>query len=191
MSKTPVRRVFPSGTVEDLVKQQTTHLLREARRIDEKGYAVFIHHLNSDGATSHLYRYFSGAFDNFLDDIRQHPIIVHVWPDVTKLPDILRTGRVFDYPLRFKCILPRIRRILPIVAAVELMGTTTTTARKDTGYKRRIQGAGTLFEVRSCSSSSAVTGSSKDALLALLRVLDMPHHRAVLTGRDIPDHAKP
>lgn len=177
-----------ANTFTEAVQLQTTIMLKIAKRLDEKGYAVMVHGLNRDGKNErYLYTYFSGATPRFLYNWAAHkwgagplnkrrkPVIVHIHPSMASWELVAKTGNVTGNPLAFSCSIPNRKHFKPIHASLDLM------CKK---YDRRTRswGGNGVLEAEVGSDVIHYRGKDKDELELLLRVLDMPPHREILTG---------
>lgn len=165
---------------EQAVQRQCAHMIRLAQRIDERGYGVMVHGLNKSQSSSLWpYSYYVGGTNRFYDawrtEFKRKTVLVHVWPKVNG--DQLLTeidGKWQEREFRFYLNVGRAVKLRPIIAALELMAET----RK--GRFGATRGGGIL----SCTQLSdrfEFTGSGRAALTTVLRVLEMPHHREILT----------
>lgn len=166
-------------TFESAVQRQCDYLLRAARRLDERGYAVIVHRLNPESTQSNLpFGYFNGALEQYAKCwIKEHKcksVLVHIWPHAgEELLKSMVDGKVFDRPFTFIANVPRALRCRGLVAALELMSSIST----GRGSKR---GAG-IFHCSRMSDRFEFKGEGRNALEAMLRMLDMPQHRELLT----------
>lgn len=163
---------------EETIQQQAEYMLRVARRIDERGYGVLVHRLNPDSASSPL-PYFDGAigglFKDWRKEFRRKAVLVHVWP----VPDAnlvlsRKDGRWQDRAFAFMLDVPRATRCRPLVAALELMS--EIREKRDGGFK----GVGMLQCTR-LSDRFEFKGHNRNALVTVLRILEMPQYREALT----------
>lgn len=167
-------------TAADALRAQFEIMLTQARRADERGYMVLLHHLNPDANDyGFLYGSFNAALTRFLEDRRAHGrgrriAIVHVWPE----KDAVLTGKPFDGVLSFSIELPRSREYRPLCDALGLMSARMIRIE---GSKRTREKRGTgIFTWTEKSSVHEYSGTGRTALETLLRVLEIPHHRSIL-----------
>lgn len=182
-----------SETYTEALQKQCDLMLKIAKRLDEKGYAVLFHKLNPVAAhEQHTYAYFLGAVTRFAGDWSEfrsrgrsrrtvvHPVFLHVWPQEwcgTVRQDIelvRRTGKVFDHPFNFRCQIPVRVRYRSIHASLAVMTNNVKRGERATTSDR--------LNVRPLSDTLEYVGDTKDQLEILLRILDMPQHRKILLG---------
>lgn len=181
-------------TFTGALQLQCDIILKIARRLDEKGYAVVAYKMNPDASHErHPYTYLLGALARFATDwgevVSKHrsrvtarrPIFVNVWPQEwvgtarQDLEVVRRTGRVFDHPFTFRCMIPVRVRYREIHAALAVM---THKANAFGG-----QQVTDRLNSRKRSDTIEYMGSTRDQLEILLRVLEMPQHQKILLGR--------
>jgi|SRR5215472_3570538 len=144
------------------IQQQTAWLNRYAKQLDERGYCVLVHYLNSDGGpcNENLYRYFTGGFEPFLRSLRQHPVIVHVYPTSTATSYEQGLRNFQHFYVRFRGV----RRLKPIIATLNMYNDD--------------------FERRKYNNGDWEYNSRKpEALKLMLQILNIPHHREILTAK--------
>lgn len=167
-------------TFAELIDLQCAHMTRAAKRLDDKGYIVFVYNLNRYGENDAFpHRYFNGAmwevFNQWCKANRRQVISVRVVPAPKHVELIQKDGKPFDHPFTFIANIPRAKRCREIVAALELMATTQK------GRHGAANGVGILRRTE-LSDRFEFVGEDRAAFETLLRVLEMPHHRALLTG---------
>jgi hypothetical protein len=167
-------------------------LMRKAiERVETKGYYITFAGLNQDGTDPrYIFNYFGGGLNQYLDTalaLRGRRLVkVLVWlhdkgtrkdPDPIKL-EAIRTGRLFDYPFGFKAILPDRKAYMPIITALELM----SKKKVKTGKRSyEFKGSGFLNQ-ENVGGRAEFVGHGREPFETVLRVLEMPHHRAILLG---------
>ena len=163
----------------DALRVQCEAMLTQAKRADERGYCVLVHGLNS-GALDNgfLYGPFAGALLRWLEERRSNAArrvaVVNVFPEAAAAT----TGKPFDGALSFSLELPKTRSWRPICSAIELMS--AKRERVEGVYQTRGTG---VFVWKPMSSCHHYSGSGRTALETLLRILEIPHHRRIMTGR--------
>lgn len=171
-----------TNTFTETVEYQCRQMLHAAKRLDERGYIMHVWGVNRDdptaappyGTTTALMQ---ALTKEWCAKHRRRCVIVHVWPNSMpplEWDDLWRTGRVFDHPFRFVTNVPRTRRLRIIVAALELMSATTQ------GRGNPTMGTGMLLRTE-LSDRFEFAGEGRGALTAVIRVLEMPDHWALLT----------
>ena len=187
-------------TYTEAVQLQCDIMLKVAKRLDERGYAVIVHWLNPDAKhEKHPYGLFLGALDRFAKDWAKHwsagkaraevkrPVFINIWSQQRSyvkgkgciIPDDAREC-LLERPFSFSCRLPWRDRYKSIHAALELMSVQHNTT------KNIVTGTGCLIGAFSEHGDFVeYRGNKKEQLEILLRVLDMPHHREMLRGGKI------
>lgn len=168
-----------STTFAEVIDLQCAHMARAAKRLDDKGYIVFVYNLNRFGESDAFpHRYFNGAmwevFHQWRKANRRAVVSVRVVPSAKHVELIQKDGKPFDHPFTFVANIPRARRCREIVAALELMATTQK------GRSGPAKGVGMLRQTQ-LSDRFEFIGEDRAAFETLLRVLEMPHHKALLT----------
>lgn len=171
-----------TDTFTETVEHQCRQMLHAAKRLDERGYILHVWGVNYEDATGKLPFGTTTVLMKTLEaqwraKHRRRCVIVHVWPGnmtPSEREDMHRTGRVFDHPFTFKANVPRTRRLRIIVAALELMSALKTKRYGPT------TGVGMLLRTE-LSDRFEFAGQGRGALTAVLRVLEMPDHRELLT----------
>jgi hypothetical protein len=157
-----------SETFEQAMALQCAIMMTEARRIDMRGYAILRCGLNQDATNNQrIYSYLSGAFEQFLGD----------WDIANKKRHVLiflRTPK--DNTINFHFRVPTVKSHRPLLAALEIMA--MKVSRSESWTKPR----GAVLTVLAMSNQCQFRGFSADALKTVLNILDMPQHRAILTG---------
>lgn len=174
------------GPFTAALQAQANLMVSAGRSLDTRGYAVVVVGLNADATSDRfLFPYLSGGMTQFLKvfgpaaGLRRPPII-RVNPHCRTVQEreaLTQSGKVFDGPFNFCLTIGKTRQFQPVLAALELFGSVRTGR-----YDKNPKGAG-VFTVTRMSDYVEVAGSGKDALTALLRILEMPQHRECLLKR--------
>ena len=159
---------------------QVQLITRAAERAHVKGYFAVVHQLNPDARSDrHLYSYFAGALTRWARDWcvahRRYCIVVDIFPG--------RQG-VLDDTLIFKLKIPRRKPLQPIIVALQLM------SKKKAKRWAPAEGTGTLIMVP-FTDYMEFAGEGREALEVAIAVLDMAHHRAILTARNTEPETEP
>ncbi len=187
-------------TYTEALETQCKIMLNIARRLDEKGYAVIVHRLNTDAAhNGFAYTYLLGGLNKYLSEwadkdaegqsraTRKRPIIVDIWPKVKEYDkaamkwdefDISpwRLGKMLSTPFTFRCQIPERVRYKELHSSLQLMSAVVK------GRNAYTTAQAALLAVR-VSGCVEYKGDSKSQLQILLSVLEMPQHRKILLGQ--------
>jgi hypothetical protein len=165
-----------AATFTEAVQAQTTIMLNIAKRLDERGYAVIFHDQKLETQLCH-------GIVTIANEVggkrRRRPVIVEVrinWPArKTALKDGSWLTQPISVPFTFRCRVNSTKAYAPIHAALSMMCVERP--------RRWVQASDTIIEKYPMSTMVEYTGRGKNLLEIMIRVLDMPQHRAILTGR--------
>lgn len=143
-------------------------MARAFAHADAHGYCTLIHEQNPDArANKYLYRYFDGALQEWLKDWgRTHGrrcIVLHIYPRDDKF--------VFSFRV------PRRDAFKPINAAFEIM----SEGRENRWAARSVVTPKAMTRV-AFSEYYEYRGLGRDNFELVLCILNMPHHREIMTG---------
>jgi len=152
------------------MQRQTAWLHGYAKQLDERGYCVLVHYLNTEGGpdNDNLYRYLVGAVEPFLKSFKQHPVIVHVYPKFGTKPTY---GQAMHEFYRFSVRFRGVKRLKPIIAALNMYNN------------------GDFHCIKYKTGDREYSSYEPKALKLLLQILNIPHHRELLIERT-PDCAQ-
>jgi hypothetical protein len=158
-----------SPTFTTVVEKQCQRMLAAAKRLDERGYIVLVWCRNKDpegaapyGIATIMLRETIKAWKQ---KYRRSPVVVNVQPLRQTVADVeaIFAGHIFDASFRFEVTIQRATKLRAIVVALELLTGLLERTEKQGGY--------------------VFSGEGRTAFEALLRVLEMPHHRELMTRR--------
>lgn len=162
-------------TFSEALEDQLAIMRAAAQSIEKRGYAVLVHNCyGPDMAEPFGFGYLNGGFSKFTytwarTNRSRHLIIDVVYNRVRERPT--RWREVFDKPFSFQLHIPNLKVYAPIFAVLELMA---IQVKDNRGGKR--------LHYDKATSYTSVRGEDKDQLDVLLKILNMPQHRAILTG---------
>lgn len=166
-------------TFSETIETQCAHLRAIGKRIDERGYCVILHGANREGENPKLPHGMiafaaSRMVHQWAKSHRRKIAVVNVWVTGKDKLAVDKGANPFDGGVFFTCNVPRSRHLRPLVAVLEMSSTTQkgrSGATTGVGFLRRTE-LHDRFEFK---------GEGREALESMLRVLEMPCHREMLT----------
>ena len=160
-----MRHGAPRSIVADATRQAQL-IIKMAEHCEKMGYFFALHGLNPDASTHKPFGYFVGGMGAF----------VEAWAE-THGRRYLRIN-IFHYGepmMHFKFRVRRTARLRQLVVALEMF------AKRRKSRREQAQGSG-LITSTEMSNVFEFSGKGTEALEVVVGVLNMPHHRTILTA---------
>lgn len=164
----------PPRSIVAAAERQALLIVKMAKQCETMGYFFALHGLNGEAINDKPFGYFVGGMGAYVETwARNHG------------RKYIRIN-VFHYgtdKMHFKFRILRTARLRPIIVALEMFG------RRRTGTEKTWTGSG-MLDCHERSNFFEVSGKGTDALEIACNVLNMPHHRAILTRQYRPKLAE-
>lgn len=180
------------ATFVEAVASQCRLLTHASKRLDEAGYMVLVHGLNRDTLDGRfMYGHIAGGLESFGKMWARARgltlVTVDVWPYKDDYPAIRESGKPFDHGFSSTTTLRLVRRYKPIIAALEIVSARMEAIDPEERRKRlkeakRYRNGTGVLTMEAMPEEVKFYGSGRPALEVIMRILNMPDHRHLLTG---------